>query len=331
MSENRGIQVLKDILRWFKAFLFSKDALSFLFFLLLSAGFWFVNAVNKDRDANITVPLRYSGLPQGLTISNHPPEEIKIGVRDEGLNLFSYSRKKLQPLNIDLSQADTTKSSGIMKISSEKLVSRFSGYLQPTTTITNFPSDTIFVQYEKQDAVVLPVRLNADIELAQQYILSDSIQVTPGYITAYGTKEVLAKLKEVQTEPLDLKQLKDSVLRSCRLLPVEFVSFSVNEVTVKINVEMFTEKKVEIPVKIINAPEDIQIKSFPALVNVTYNIGLSHYNTVYDDVEVILDYNDIKRNNQGKQKIKIKNNSSKIFNIRVMPDEVEFILKEDID
>jgi len=327
MSDSRGIQFLKSISRQFKAFLFSKDALSFLFFLFLSAGFWFVHAVNKDRESSITVPVRYSSLPEDLVIVNLPPQEIRVNIKDEGLNLFAYSKRRLSPLTFDLSQAALNK--GNITISSGQIHERLSHHLSPTTLILSFSPDSILVQYEKQESVWLPVKLHADIELAQQYIFSDSIQIIPARVRAYGSKEKLSALKEVQTEYLNLPQLKDSTAVSCRIMPVSGVRFSADTVSVRINTEMFTEKKIQLPVAAVNFPKNLSVKLFPAVVDVTYNIGLSHYNTKFDDVQVILDYEDIKKNQQEKQRLKVKNVSPKIFNIRVAPEEIEFLLKEE--
>ena len=326
MSDSRGIQLLKNIVHKFKAFLFSKDALNFLFFFILSAAFWFSNTANKMRDANITIPLSYNSLPKDYTIINQVPQELKLSIKDEGLNLFSYSKKRLIPLNIDLSQVDMSK--GCVKLSSEQILSRLSYYLYPTTSVIGFTPDSIYVQYEKMDAVVLPVVLNASIELAQQYVLCDTIQLIPNHIIVYGSKDALKNIKEVRTECLELTQLKDSVSLKVQLLPIESVNFSTDEVEVKVKIEMFTEKKVQIPVSFINVPKGFSIRSFPAVVNATYNIGLSAYNTKHDELAVVVDYNNIKQSEQEKQKLKVMNNSSKIFNVRLMPEEIEFVLEE---
>ncbi len=326
MSHKEDIELLKGILVKFKAFLFSKDAFSFLLFLLLSTAFWFSNVANKVREANITVPIRYESLPADYAIANRPVQEIRLTVRDEGLNLFSYSKKRLVPLTVDLSEINAT--DGQVKLSSEQILSRLSYYLHPTTSVIGFSPDSIFVKCIKMDTLNLPVKLNLNMELAQQYILSDGVKVQPAEVTVYGNRDVLNRLEVVETEQINLNQLKDSVELSVALQPIDSVNLSVDEVRVNIGVEMFTEKRARIPVTFANVPSGISIRSFPAVVNVTYNIGLSHYNTEYDEVNVVLDYKDVLENKQEKQRLRVVSHSSKIFNIRIQPEEVEFILEE---
>ncbi len=326
MAGKEYIALLRDLAKKFKAFLFSKDALSFLFFLLLSTAFWFSNVANKPREANITVPIHYEALPAGFAVANHPVQEIRLTVRDEGLNLFTYNKRRLVPLNINLSEVAAT--GGQVKLSSEQILSRLSYYLYPTTSVIGFSPDSIFVQCEQLDAVTLPVRPRLNLKLAQQYVLSDSVAVSPAEVTVYGRHDVLSRLQAVETMPVDLLQLKDSVDMLVALQPVDSASLSVDEVRLRIGVEMFTEKRARVPVTFAHVPPGIAVRSFPAAVEVTYNIGLSHYGTPQDDVTVVLDYRDILANKQEKQPLHVISHSPRIFNVRVQPGEVEFVLEQ---
>jgi hypothetical protein len=105
--------------------------------------------------------------------------------------------------------------------------------------------------------------------------------------------------------------------------------YSSDVIQLSIFVEPFTERKVQLPVSSINCPENLSIRTFPAYVVATYTVGLSHFNTLYPgDIQVYLDYNDLKSNKLSKQTLKIKNNTTFISNIRVSPQDVEFILEQ---
>jgi hypothetical protein len=91
---------------------------------------------------------------------------------------------------------------------------------------------------------------------------------------------------------------------------------------------MFTEKKMQLPVTVINCPENKIIRTFPAFVNVSFNVGMSHFNSVkQDDLMVLLDYNEIAKNNNLKQRLRIENNTSFISNLKAVPQEVEYIIE----
>ncbi len=160
-------------------------------------------------------------------------------------------------------------------------------------------------------------------------MLSKDIQMEPRTITAFGPRQILDTMKFVRTEYLELKNLNDTSSFQCALKPVKSVRFSLKSTRVSVFVEPFTERKVQIPVTAINCPGNMSIRTFPAFVNVTYTVGLSQFNTLSpSDIQVYLDYNELKLSKQSKQVRKIKNNATHISNIRISPSEVEFILEE---
>jgi len=327
MAENSFIKLLRYYFQKLKSFFLSKDILSFLLFLALSSAFWFVNALGKERETDIVVPVRYVGLPQNFAITNNPPSEITLNVRDQGIQLFSYSRTHLTPLTLDLTRNFYEK--GEILITPDQIKGKIERYMLPSTSILEIHPDSILIQYARLKVKTLPIQFVSDIELAPQYMLTEKVHLDPAHVTVFGTKKDLDSLKFIPTEILKIKNLSDTTTVLCKLKPIRSVRFSVNEIKASLYVEQFTEKKVQIPVSIINCPVNLFIRTFPAVVNATYIVGLSHFNSLDpNDIQVILDYNDLKLNKLKKQKLKIINNTSHISNIRIAPNEVEFILEE---
>jgi Uncharacterized protein conserved in bacteria len=329
MAENGGIKVLSYFTQKLKSFFLSKDILSFLLFLALSSAFWFIHALGKEKETTISIPIRFVGLPLNVVVTNSPPEKIRINIKDQGLKLLDYSRSELTPLTIDLSRTFYKK--GEILITTEQLSGKIKKYLKmyPSTTILDVHPDSILIQYQKLGLKKLPIRLVSNIQLMHQYMLSDKIKLEPEYVTVSGPKEVLDTLKAINTELVEYKELKDTVHAVCQLKPVKLLRYSVRKVKLSINVEPFTERKVEIPVISINCPPNLSVRTFPAVVTATYTVGLSHFNSLYpNDIQVYLDYNELKIHNLSKQNLKIRNNTSYISNIRISPQEVEFILEQ---
>jgi hypothetical protein len=327
MAEKKSINLLSNFLQKLKSFFFTKDILSFLFFLTLSSAFWFVHALGKERETTIVVPVRYVGIPINVAVTNSPPSEITLNIKDQGLRLFDYSNNHITPLTIDLSRVFYQK--GEILITPDLLSGRIRRYLKPTTTILDTHPDSILIQYEKLSVKALPIKLHSKIELANQYMLSNDIQLDPTIVTVFGPKQIIDTMKFVNTEYLNLKNLNDTSYYSCNLKPIKLVRFSVRQTKVSIFVEPFTERKVQIPITAINCPQKMTIRTFPAFVSATYTVGLSQFYTLSPtDIQVFLDYDDLKQSKQSKQILKIKNNTTHISNIRIYPSEVEFILEE---
>ena len=326
MAEQSGLKFFRYYLHKLKLFFTSKDILSFLLFLSISAGFWYVHALGKERERNIIIPIRYTGMPLYLGVINNPPNEISIDVKDQGIRLFDYSDNHMVPLTIDLSRVFYQK--GEILINSDQLKAKVIKYLKPTTTVLDIMPDSIHIKYEKLTEKVLPIQFNAKIDLAHQYMFSDNIKIRPNKITVYGPKHILDTLKYIKTECPVLKNLNDTIVVTCALNPIQLLRYSSNKAKVTIYVEQFTERKVQIPVTAINCPQNLSIRTFPAFVNTTYTVGLSQFKTLNpSDIKVYIDYNELKTDKMSKHLLKIKNYSKHISNIRISPLEVEYILE----
>jgi hypothetical protein len=326
MAENSLKRVLKVIWWKLKAFFISKNVLSFLFFLFLSFCFWFANALNKERETNINLPVRYIGLPQDIAITNRPPNTIVITVAEEGLRLFSYRRSNITPLILDVNKNfDGQKK---MVIGREQIYSGLSSKLLATTSVIKINPDSIVIEVDKLHSKVLPIELVADIKTASQYYIMNDIRVIPDSVTVSGTFRQLDTLTSVKTEAIVLNKLDNSVSSEYRLQTLDFLRYSVDNVSVEIDVDRFTEKQITIPVTVANVPEDMRVVIFPATVQVAYNVGMSLFNTIKeDDISVIFDCEELIADNDGKIKLKLQIDTKNIFNVRVEPDEVEFLLE----
>ncbi len=326
MAEHFGIKLFRYYLQKIKSFFLSKDILIFLLFFALSAGFWFVHALGKERETTISVPLRYVGVPPNIDITNNPPAVISLSVHDQGLQLLGYSRNGLHPMSIDLSRTFYQK--GDIVITADQLAGRLRRYLKPTTSILELHPDSILIQYEKLSTTVLPITLNAKIEPAHQHIIHGHIQLHPSQLTVFGPKKLIESLKSISTEFIDLSNITDTATYVFKLKPIKSVRYSSKNIKVTICAEQFTEKKIQIPIQVLHCPVNFKLRTFPPVVEATFTVGLSHFNSFNPtDIQVYLDYNDIQKVNVTKQKLNIINGSKYISNLRISPQEVEFILE----
>ncbi|MFW9598848.1 MAG: CdaR family protein [Paludibacter sp.] len=326
MSENRMKAFVGHYLTKLKTFFFSKNVLSFLVFLVLSFLFWFINTLDKERQVTLTIPVRYNQLPHEMDITNANSSVVQVTVKDKGLNLLNYSEATLSPITIDLNR--NFYSRGKIVVTNSELKAKLSVALLSSTSILSVKPDSLLLVYERLSAKKLPVQLEGKIDLAQQYVLSDKITIVPDSILVYGSARDLARLNTVNTEPLQLKELDEDVEKTLHLQRIPRIRFSVNDVKVNIHTEMFTEKELVFPVRVLNCPPDLTIRTFPSQIKLKFNVGLSHFKTVsVDDVTIEIDYQKILKNNTGKQKINIKNNVSYISNIRPEITDIEYIIE----
>lgn len=326
MADNSIQRLLRYYYLKLKSFFFSKDVLSFLLFLILSAGIWFLNVLDKDRDTVISVPVVYKNLPRNISFENDLPREITLNIKDEGLNLLRYNKEKSLKLVFDISDDDLKNNE--LFFSHDKIIEKISAQLLNSTRIEDiFPAE-IKRDYTILHAKVVPIKPRISILTSNQFMLTSPLKIYPEKIKIYGPEDILKKTNAVFTENFQLTNVRDTIIKNIRLSKLEKVKFELDDVQLSVFVEMFTEKKIALPVKVINAPVSLNVKTFPAQVEVIFNVGVSYFKAFKNtDIQLFIDYNDIKNRNLNKQKIKILNNNTRISNIRVIPGEVEFVLE----
>lgn len=321
---------IKDILNPFfrklKSFLFTKDVLSFLLFLFLSAGLWFLNVLDKVRETTIVLPVEFLNIPPEIQFMNKLPESIEITLEDEGLNLLKYKKTNLD--KIHLYPANLFENKGIMYIDNQELFNQLTANIFPSSKLLTVNPNEIRCEYVRLKSKTVPVRLNVNLETETQYFQTDQPKIYPNMVTVYGSQSLLDTINFVETENLTLSQINDTVASQLELQRIKGVKIHPKDVTVKFFVEMFTEKKLSLPVSVINAPENVGIKTFPAIIDLTLNVGLSYFNRMKnDDLFLFVDYMDLMKAGNEKVKINVENKSTHITNVRLLTPEVEYLLE----
>lgn len=327
MAENELNSFFRHYLLKLKSFFFSKDVLSFLLFLILSASFWFVNVLDKVRETTIDIPIRYVSVPQNIEFTNNVPISIKVSVRDNGKELLNYSRKNNKPIAINFNRQFYQ--NGTIVVSADEIRQVLIRYLSPTTAITQIQPDSLVVAYRKLETRNVRVQLEKHISLAQQYVLDENIVIEPSQVAVVGAGMLFDTLSFVKTNVLELHNLKDTVTRVVKIKPIAGLRFVPDEVKVKLNVERFTEKRIVVPVTVINCPDDIVLRIFPSQVELSFNVPMSRFSTInVNAVRVLFDYGQLNGDNKLKHTLKIENNEPLIRNLRLRPSDVEYLIEE---
>lgn len=327
MAENDYIGFFRHSLLKLKMFFYSKDVLSFSLFFMLSAGFWFVNVLDKVRETTIEIPVSYVSVPQNIEFVNAVAVSVKVNIRDNGKELLSYSKRNNKPIAINFDRQFYQ--NGTIVVSPDEIRQVLSRYLSPTTTILQIQPDSLIIDYRRLETRSVPVKLDARISLAHQFVMNPNVEIKPSHISVIGSGNTFDSLKIIDTKLLELHNLKDTAVQIVKLKPIAGLRFVPDEVQVTVLVERFTEKKVSVPITVINCPEHLVVRIFPSQVFVSVNVPMSSFaNVTASDFKVYFDFDDISGNSKSKYKLKIDYKKKYIKNLRIVPSEVEYLIEE---
>jgi hypothetical protein len=305
--------------------------LTFFFFVVLSAAFWFVRSLSEQYETNVTYPVRYINFPENKVLIGDVPDKLKLKIRAKG---FSILKSKL---NLNLIPLRFNVNSFIMNsigadtfyVITETVKDILSNELD-NMTILDISPDTLFFRFTEmavKKVVVRPMLAMHDRFFLQQFMQNGRIGVNPDSIIISGPGSLVRSINYVLTEPLNFTNLADTAEVECYLEPIDRITFSQRNVKISIPVDRFTEVEERLTVLPVNVPDSLNMIAIPGQITVTYRICLSNYSRVMNNpLTPKIDYAVIQENHSSRLTVFLTDTPHIISNIRFNPKETEFLI-----
>ena len=318
---------IKEVIAFFK----KKDVITFLFFLLFSFILWYMNTSSDDEiEKNYVIYTNYVGIPKNIYIEEKLPDHIKYTLRGKRKELNKY--KQSDTITINLSNylsSEESKVNNKVDISFLEIINTF--IAKKTSELT--PTETQPLSFSSAFKILntknVPILLKENIKVESQYIFVDSIKIIPNNITILGPQSSLDTIQAIYVKPLHDTYNKSNKITSELIIPNPFVINTNNNVEISFLIDKSTEKSFDIPITLINVPENINIRTFPTSINIKFSVSIQNYNNVLPSMfEANIDYNTISNVSKTTQKVNIQYNSNiYITNLTSTPKEVEYVIE----
>lgn len=276
-----------DILASFK----NKKINVFVLFLFFAFVILMFTKLSKEYTNTIAFDVEKLNIPQENIILNDSTE-INITLKTHGFKWLNYYFSKPK-IKIDFSK-DVNKMNDVFVWNKSK------AYLNNTqfdkqVEILNISPDPITFRYGVNMVKKVPIVFNTEINFSHGFNMTGSVTSEPDSVTVIGPNILVSKINKLELEEVILNDINTDIDKTVKLkLPknTSDLKFSTKQVILKAQVEKFTEGTLKIPLSIINAPKNATIKYFPKMVNVSYYVSLSNFNTVTaKDFKVVCDFN----------------------------------------
>ena len=318
---------IKEVIAFFK----KKDVITFLFFLLFSFILWYMNTSSDDEiEKNYVIYTKYVGIPENIYIEEKLPDHIKYTLRGKRKELNKY--KQSDTITINLSNylsSEESKVNNKVDISFLEIINTF--IAKKTSELT--PTETQPLSFSSAFKILntknVPILLKENIKVESQYIFVDSIKIIPNNITILGPQSSLDTIQAIYVKPLHDTYNKSNKITSELIIPNPFAINTNNNVEISFLIDKSTEKSFDIPITLINVPENINIRTFPTSINIKFSVSIQNYNNVLPSMfEANIDYNTISNVSKTTQKVNIQYNSNiYITNLTSTPKEVEYVIE----
>lgn len=305
----------------------SREFLIFLFFFVIASGFWLLQTLNNDYEAEFSIPVRLRNVPNNVVITSEPSSELHIKVKDKGTVLLNYMlARSFLPVNLDFS--DYRRANNHVRIYASEIERKIASQLNVSTRLLTVKPDTLEYIYSTGKSKLVPVRFQGKVTAGRQYYISDTI-FSPDSVLVYAPANILDTIKVAYTRQLDLENVSDTLKQRVPLATVKGAKFVPAAVDLTFPVDIYTEKTVEVPLRGVNFPADKVLRAFPSKVQITFQVGASRFRQVgADDFTLNVSYEDLLKLGSDKYTVKLKSLPRGVSHVRIVPQQVDFLIEQ---
>ena len=326
----KGIRLITN---WRQDLKEDRNLFIFLIFLVLSTGFWFLNALQKDYTTTVEYPVKFTNIPQGYILKDTKAKELQLKVDAGGFNILKYHlTASFAPLTINVSEMKQLRDddkSGFYLVSSNFSRS-INKQLSSGISLLEIAPDTLFINLSPLKIKKVPVSANIETMFEKQYLQGGKLIISPDSVTLSGVADIVDSVEEVFTEHTEFSNLKDTLITNLSLVQIEGVEFSASKVSVTIPVEPFTESTVLVPIVPQNVPDSLRLKAFPPEITVSFRVSLSRFEDIKsgDFLATIRFTDELINDNNQRLKVKLEKHPDGLYFIDYSPLFVEYLLEK---
>jgi YbbR domain-containing protein len=288
---------------------------------------WIFTTLSSPLPFAVNEALVYKNSPQKRAFHPLQADSVKATIQGTGWQmLFSKLKPENKPIVVDLAPLDTRNyvvlSSQLKVINSKR---------DANQQITAIDPDTLYFDFTNRLTKKVPVRALLGIEYQKQFAISGNVSIKPAYVTISGPADRLQKIGEWKTDSIKADEVNETIIARVNLQPVSEGNLTIypKNVQVVVPVDEFTEKTLDIPVKLINNHNYDNVKVFPQKVKVTFTTSLNRYKDMSDDLfEATADLDLWRDHGYSTLPVQLTRFPPFCKIVRVSPANIDFIIKK---
>ncbi len=295
--------------------------------LFLAIAAWLFMALKNKYVYTAKTVLIYKNFPQKRAF--HPLQSDTVDLQVEGTGwqlLFARLRINPQSISVSLNRLNTKD----FIVFSDQLYN-VNKQLETSQKVISIVPDTLYFDFTKRSVKRVPIKLVHKIGFIKQFGISSEMKLTPKFVTVTGPMEELAKVNYWTTDTLKLTKVQANATArvSMQHSMHKNVSIFPSSVEVNIPVDEFTEKTIEVPVKILNNRNYDGIKLYPKKVKVTFLVALNNFTQVNETfITAAIDVDEWRMLHHNQFAVKITEFPDYCKLIRITPSKIDFIVEK---
>ena len=269
----------------------------FLVFLLIAFVFWMLARSSRQNAARLEVKVAYYNLPEGYMLGEDARESLPVDMFTTGFEYLFYRLKEPEVL-IDLQrywQAGDT----LVRIPSSTVGQLIANQLDQSEAARLSALSELVVPLDQNISRKVAVIPDVQLEFREGFKQVGKAELNPDSVMLSGPSHMFDGLVGISTKKWTMKDVFQTQTSRLELILPERGQLQMEQpgVDVRVVVSEFTQKDLELPIEVINVPDEITVKLIPQSLTLSFDVAVDQFNAWGPmDFRVICDYQ--KRNEE---------------------------------
>ncbi len=261
---------------------------------------WFFSISNSQFEANAEFPIEIRNIREGKALSEETPQTATLRFKGTGralVKLYLFLPFFKSKLVLDLERVQKRHVFYLdeyLRNSPQRISIPIPGILESLEFIEVVRPDSIQIVLSDYKEKRVPVRSQVTVDIASGYTQVGDIVITPPQVLVKGAVEAVDRVNEVLTSRRTYNASEPFEITVGLWDPDAGKGLAIEplNVTMNFDVQMIGERRLtEVPVNIINTPENLNVILSPSTVSLTVTGGVNYLSGLDENaVEVFVDY-----------------------------------------
>lgn len=325
ISASRILSFFKLTYRRLRLVKINRNLLVYLMFFFVSIGFWCLQTLKEKTTQVIEFSYEITGVPKNVVFTSDMPQYIKVTAEGRGFDFLEYMNKSNNHITIPYDVLQ--RKNGKLSTEPQYIRRQMQKILGAAIDVNNCSPFILETYYSTGKKKRVPVIFGGKVQVGMQHVLGD-IKIKPDSVDIYAPQGLFDSVQSVYTDNPFYRQVEDTIKARLAIRHIHGVKIIPDSVKVQICVDLFTEKKIAVPIYCENCPSNKLVRTFPIKADVSFHVSTGKYNKITEkDFLVVIDYNDVIQN-PSRCPVQLRNYPKEVTHIHVSPEAVEYVIEQ---
>jgi YbbR domain-containing protein len=296
------------------------------FFTSFTFVLWLILQFSKEHQIDYSLNIEFTDIPINEIVEKKSIS-LTSSLNETGFKIFQKEFTN-KTITISLSKLEKYDDHYIFDVS--LFASQIAEQLNVSSKNFNIENNRYRLPYAEKSIKKVAVNLNQKLEFSNAYASYSGVILSKDSIEIAGPKNAIRNIEAIESKQLSLTNLKKDEQGEIKLInpKPDLISIEKEYVDYTIQVEKFTEISLNLPIKLINSPDEYKVELIPQTVNLKFQTSIENADLFdEEDFLVVCDFNNAIENAYIIVP-KIKKSPDKAIRLELDPKQIEYILRK---